>query len=96
MHRAFSPDHGRVALTRSEPRFNVCDFHITGVFGLVSTSCDADAAGALAVSREGAAAYGALLLAPDMSTPAATATAKLKYAGALLADMILGLLSSQD
>jgi hypothetical protein len=31
-----------------------------------------------------------------MSTPAATATSKLKYAGALLADMFLGLLSPQE
>ena len=93
MHPAFSPDHGRVALKRSEPKFNVCDFHTTGVFGLGSIFCDADAAGALTVSREGAAVCGALLLAPDMSTPAATATAKLKYAGALLSDMILGLSS---
>lgn len=76
--------------------FNVCDLHTTGVFRLVAIFCDADAAGVLAVSREGAAVDGAFLLAPDMSTPAATATAKPKYAGALLADMILGLLSSQD
>jgi hypothetical protein len=96
MHLAFSSVQGRVDLNLKVPMFNVCSFHAAtdGVF--VLKFCDADAAGVLAISGEGAVPDGVLLFAPDISTPAATATTKLKYAGALLADMIIGLLRSRD
>ncbi|CAL8473587.1 protein of unknown function [Caballeronia sp. S22] len=76
------------------PKPNVCVFQTISGVGFVSVNCGADATGALGLSRDEVPPDGVLLLAPDMRTPAATATAKLKYAGALLADMILRLLSS--
>jgi hypothetical protein len=78
MHLAFSSAQGSVDLNRKEPMFNVCSFHIVDGAVFVSTFCGVDAAGVLAISGEGAVPDGVLLLAPDMSTPAATATTKLK------------------
>ena len=78
MHLAFSSAQGSVDLSRKEPMFNVCSFHTAADAVFVSIFCGVDAAGVLAISGEGAVPDGVLLFAPDMSTPAATATTKLK------------------
>jgi hypothetical protein len=78
MHFASPLASGSMDLNRTAPMFNTCVFHSIADAVFVSNFCGADADGALAASTEGAGPDDVFLLAPDMSTPAATATTKLK------------------